>query len=70
VITIAIFNVTVVFFSDCFHIFVLTVLQAETYLRLMKNFSELGFSRDRIKDVLITSDLDEEKSLDLLIGSS
>ena len=44
--------------------------QAETYLKHMKTFSELGFSRDRIRDVLLRTDLDEDKSLDLLIGAS
>jgi len=39
------------------------------FLKLAKNFSELGFSRDQIKDALVRSDLDEEKSLDLLVGS-
>jgi hypothetical protein len=43
--------------------------KAEIYLKLSKNFMELGFSRESIKDALISSNLDEDKSLDLLIGS-
>ena len=39
------------------------------FLKLSKNFSQLGFSQDRIKDALVRSNLDEEKSLDLLVGS-
>ncbi|KAJ8303911.1 hypothetical protein KUTeg_017494 [Tegillarca granosa] len=40
--------------------------KARTYLDLSKQFQELGFSRDRIKEALISNDMDRDKALDFL----
>ena len=43
--------------------------QAKVYLRLLGQFQELGFEKIKVKEVLVTSNLDEEKALDLLTGT-
>lgn len=40
--------------------------KAEKYLNIFKQFKELGFSHDKIKEALVTSNLDREKALDYL----
>ncbi|KAK3097815.1 hypothetical protein FSP39_013436 [Pinctada imbricata] len=40
--------------------------KSEIFLSLYKQFQELGFTGDRIKDALINNDLDSEKALDQL----
>ncbi|XP_033749757.1 ubiquitin-associated protein 1-like isoform X3 [Pecten maximus] len=40
--------------------------RAEKYLDMFQQFKELGFSHDRIKEALVTNNLDREKALDFL----
>lgn len=40
--------------------------RAEKYLDMFQQFQELGFSHDRIKEALVTNNLDREKALDFL----
>ena len=42
------------------------IFQSERYLSLFKQFQELGFSDHRIKEELVKSDLDSDKTLDSL----
>lgn len=44
----------------------LLYLQAEVYLNLYKQFQELGFSSDKIKEALMKFDNDGDKALDFL----
>ena len=44
-------------------------LQAKEYVKLLGQFKELGFSDDKIQEALINSNLDENKTLDVLTSS-
>ena len=43
--------------------------QAKEYVKLLGQFKELGFSDDKIQEALINSNLDENKTLDVLTSS-
>ncbi len=45
------------------------LFQTEQFLKLMCRFRELGFTRDKIQSALLTSDLNENKALDILTSS-
>ena len=54
------------------HISVLFVcsFQAVQYLKLLARFKEIGFSENAIQPALLSTDLDENKTLDLLTTTS
>ena len=43
--------------------------QVSVYLKLLAQFQELGFASHQIKSALVTTQLDEEKTLDILTCS-
>ncbi len=66
-------------FQSCHDVFVpvasyadvsfVCLFQTEQFLKLMCRFRELGFTRDKIQSALLTSDLNENKALDILTSS-
>ncbi|XP_013089955.2 ubiquitin-associated protein 1-like isoform X1 [Biomphalaria glabrata] len=55
-----------VFVESALQTFKNDMVKAEKFLSLLSLFEELGFSGDKIKEALIATDLDHDKSLDIL----